>query len=270
MTYMRDLYQRLRRVPVTQAVLIATILVSGTLLFGGIAHAATNTSKVATTNSSATSGGSATSGAAKAAQHARIQNIITKGNEEIDRRLVTLNTLTAEITAATHLTAGDESTLSAEVSTSISGLMTLKTELDAATTITAAHNDAEDIYTEYRVYALVAPKVDLIKVADDQQVVQAKLTSLAGKLQTRIASEQQAGKSVATLQGDLSDMNSQIAAASAISSNIESTVIGLQPTDYNSNHEVLSGDGTQLKTAHTDDQNALNDAKNIVTALKSM
>lgn len=200
----------------------------------------------------------------------RLQNIISKGDQEIERRLTTLNTLTSKINAATKLTASDKTTLSNEVSTTISGLTSLKTQLDASTTVTVAVGNAQDIYTEYRVYALVAPKIDLIKVADDQQAVEAKLTALAQKLQTRIAAEQQAGKNVTTLQSELTDMNAKIAASQAISLNIESTVINLEPSDYNSNHAVLSGDNTQLKTAHNDNAAADTDAKNIVAALKSL
>jgi hypothetical protein len=262
-----DIRPNLHYLRSTQAALAATIVVSGTLLFSGMASAATS----ASVNASSTSGsGSNTSTTATKNQQQRVQNIITKGNAEIARRLTTLDTLNAKINAATHLSASDKSTLTSEVSSTTSGLTALKSTLDADTTITAAHTDAESIYTEYRVYALVAPKVGLVKVADDQQVVQGKLTTLSGKLQTRITAEQQAGKNVASLQSELTDMNNQITSASKISTNIESSVINLQPSDYNSNHAVLSGDNTQLKTAHTDDQNAFTDAKSIVSSLKKM
>jgi hypothetical protein len=198
---------------------------------------------------------------------ARVQNIISKGDEEISRRLATLITLTSKVNSASKLTASDKTTLSNEVASTISGLTALKTKLDSETTLPAASSDAQSIYTEYRVYALVAPKVELIKVADDQQAVQSKLSSLAASLQSRISAEQTAGKNVATLQSELSDMTSKTAAASAISSNIESSVVNLEPTDYNSNHALLSGDNTQLKTAASDDLAAYSDAKSIVSAL---
>ena len=198
------------------------------------------------------------------------QNIIAKGDQEIERRLTTLNKLTDKVNAATKLTAADKATLSAEVSSTISGLASLKTELDSSTSLSATVGDAKSIYTEYRVYALVAPKIGLIKVADDQQVVEAKLSTLAQKLQTRITAAQQAGKNVTTLESELADMNAKISAAQAISANIESTVINLQPSDYNSNHTVLSGDNTQLQTAHADNVAAYADAKEIVSALKAL
>ncbi len=208
--------------------------------------------------------------ATSANQQQRLQTIISKGDQEITRRLASLSTLSSKITAATKLSSSDSATLSNEVSATVSGLTNLKTQLDADTTVSSAHTDAVSIYTEYRVYALVAPKIGLVKVADDQQVIQGKLTALAQKLQARITAEQQAGKNVTALQADLTDMTNQTAAAQKISSSIESSVITLQPTDYNSNHAVLSGDNAQLKTAHSDDKAAYTDAKNIISALKSL
>jgi len=205
-----------------------------------------------------------------AAQQQRLQTIISKGDQEVTRRLTTLNTLMSKINAATRLTASDKAALSNEVTTTINGLTSLKTTLDAETTLTAARTDVQSIYTEYRVYALVAPKIGLIKVADDQQVVESKLTALAQKLQTRITALQQAGKDVSSLQASLSDMTNKTTAAQAISSQIQSKVINLQPTDYNSDHALLSGDRDQLKTAHDDNQAAYNDAKTIVASLKTM
>lgn len=203
-------------------------------------------------------------------QQTRVQNIITKGNQEISRRLTSLNNLTAKINAATKLTASNKTALSSEVATEISGLTALKTKLDAETTIAGAKADAQQIYGDYRVYALILPKVHLIKLADDIQAADSKLTALAGKLQTRISAAQQAGKDVSALQTQLADMNSKISAAQNTASQVESSVINLQPSDYNSNHQVLSGDMTQIKSAHTNNQAAFADAKSIVAALKSL
>lgn len=200
----------------------------------------------------------------------RLQIVIAKGDQEIERRLTTLDSLTSKINAATKLSSSDKATLSNEVDSTVSGLNALKTQLDAETSLSGARSDVQNIYDEYRVYALVAPKINLIKVADDQQVVEGKLSALAQKLQIRITSAQQAGKSVSNLQSELSDMTSKTQAAQQISSNIETVVINLQPSDYNSNHTILTGDNAQLKTAHQDNVAAVTDAKNIIGLLKSL
>ena len=194
---------------------------------------------------------------ASTADQAKIQVIINRGNSEIIRRLNTLNTLSAKINATTKLSAGDKSSLSTEVSSEIGNLTSLRAKLDADTDLPTAKTDAQSIINDYRVYALVVPKVDLVKTADDQQVAEGNLTTLAGKLQSRLTSAQGSGKTVTGPQRTLADLNSEVAGAEAISSNIETTVIGLQPSDYNTNPKVLSGDRDQLKTAQGDIQTML-------------
>lgn len=227
--------------------------VAGVSLSGGIAHAAAADTNTASTTDQ---------------QH--LQTIISKGDQEITRRLATLNTLDSKINAATKLNATDKSYLTAEVNGEITGLTTLKTKLDADTTLAAARADAQSIFNEYRVYALVAPKVSLVKVADDQQVVEGKLTALIQKLQTRINTAKSNGKDVTTLQNQLNDLTTQVNNAQSISSSIEQKVLTLQPSDYDSNHAILSGDSTQLKAAHSDNEAAYNDAKNIISELKNL
>lgn len=199
-----------------------------------------------------------------------LQQIITKGDQEISRRLSTLSTLTSKVNAATKLTSSDKSYLLAEVSTEITGLTNLKAKLDADTTITTARTDAQSIFNEYRVYALIAPKIALIKVADDQQVTENKLLALVQKLQTRLDTAKTNGKDVSALQSQLSDMTVHINSAQAISSSIEQKVLTLQPGDYNNDHTILSGDSNQLKTARGDNQTAYADAKNIINSLKKL
>jgi hypothetical protein len=205
-----------------------------------------------------------------AADQAKLTLIINRGNSEIGRRLSTLNALSAKVSSATKLSSADQASLSSEISTEIDGLNGLKTKLDADTTASDAKTDAQAIINDYRVYALIVPKVNLVKTADDQQVAESKLSALAVKLQARISTAQTAGKNVTSLQGELASLNSKVAAAQAISSNIESAVVNLQPSDYNSNHSVLSGDRDQLKTAQADIQAAVSTATTIVTNLKNL
>jgi formaldehyde-activating enzyme involved in methanogenesis len=205
-----------------------------------------------------------------ASQQARLQRLITRGDSEISRRLTSLNALASKISGTTKLTSDDQASLSQEVATEISGLTALKTQLDAEATVTpvstavsAAVADDQSIITEYRVYLLVLPKVNLVKTADDQQVAEGKLSTLASNLATRLAGT----TNDSALQAALTDMNSKISAAQAISSSVETTVLGLEPSGY-----TLGELGTyrdQLKTAQTDNQDAVNDAKTIINGLKA-
>jgi biopolymer transport protein ExbD len=203
-------------------------------------------------------------------QATRLANIIAKGNQEIDRRLASLANLASVITAAKHITSGDKTSLTNELNTEVTGLTQLRAKLDAETTVAAAGTDAQSIFSEYRVYALVLPKVWLVRLADQQQDVEAKLVALAKKLQTRIDSEKAKGKDTASLQSMLDDLNAKVGVSQPISTAVEQKVLPLLPSDWNSDHTILSGDYAQLKTAHTDNQAAYQDATKIIAALKTM
>lgn len=250
---------------------IGRIIVLAAGLFGGAvlsvvpAHAETTSTSTNTGTTAPT-----TTTPTPTTDKDRLTNIISKGDAEITRRLTKLSTLSEKINATTKLNASDKTVLGNEVSSTITGLTNLKVKLDAETTSAGAITDAKDIYTEYRVYALVVPKVNLIQVADDQQVAETNLTTLADKLTTKLNDDQKAGKDVASLQSKLTDMRIQLQTSTNISGTVQKAVLALEPTDYNSDHTILTGYNTSLKTAHTANQAALADGKAIVNGLKSL
>jgi hypothetical protein len=204
------------------------------------------------------------------ADQAQLQLIINRGNNEISRRLSTLQGLTTKITSATKLSASDQASLSDEVTSEVTGLTSLKAKLDADTTVAAARTDAQSIITGYRVYAFIVPKIGLVKAADDQQVAESKLTALVPKLQSRVDAAKAAGKNVTSLASGLTDMSTQISNAQGILPSVSASIISLQPSDFNTNHKVLSDYRDKLKTAQTDIRAAVTDANSIVNALKNL
>jgi hypothetical protein len=203
------------------------------------------------------------------ATHQQIDTIQSRSDAEIARRLSKLNQLSAVISGDTRLSASDKNMLTSQVAGEISDLTSLRSKIAADTDLGTTRIDAQSIYTEYRVYALIVPKMWLVRTANDQSVVEAKLNTLIGKLQTRINSAAAKGKDIAALQSALNDMSTQVKAAQAISSAVAPKVLPLQPTDFNNDHTILSGYLAQLKTAHAANKAAANDAKTIVQDLKN-
>ncbi|MDB5163636.1 MAG: hypothetical protein JWS12_253 [Candidatus Saccharibacteria bacterium] len=199
------------------------------------------------------------------AQQQRLDNIKTRGANEINRRLTALNNVLGRISSASKLSAENKATLTTAVKDEVTGLTTLKSKLAADTALDAAKADAQSVINDYRVYALLLPKVWLLRAVDAEQVSEDKLTALATKLKTRIDA---AKPPVPDAQTKLDDMNAKIAAAKTITTNLEAKLLPLQPTDYNSDHTVLSGSLAQIKQAHTDNKAAYDDAKAIRAALK--
>lgn len=200
--------------------------------------------------------------------------IITAGNNEINRRLKNLNALSVLINSTSKLSASDKANLSSEVSSAISGLTTLKGQLDKSTTVAQAAVDVTNMATEYKVYALVDPKVHLVKVADDQQAVEAKLTTLAKKLQTRITelgTSGSAASSASTAQTALTNMNDQLATAESLvtTPDIE-TLVNLDPSsDYSTVGSDMAAFNSTLQSARVNIVTALGDAKTIIGILET-
>ncbi len=249
----------IQRLSLTTGTLAA--LFSLTVLPAGAIATAPGVAAPAATSKSATN---------DAASQAKLKTIISRGDKEITRRLKTLNTLTVQINSTKKLSGSNKTLLGNEVKDEVSGLTALKAKLDADTGLDTARTDAQSIFSGYRVYALIVPKVQLVKTADDQQGADVKLTALATKLQARLADARKKGKDVASLQSTLGDMTAKTAAAQTTSSSVESAVVNLQPSDYNTDHSVLAGDQDKLKTAQDNIKAATADAKTVVNGLKKL
>lgn len=200
----------------------------------------------------------------------RLNAIKTKGNAEIDRRLGTLNTLITVIAASAHLSKDNQTALSNQVSAEVEALGQLRIKLDAETTVTGAAADVSSMITEYRVYALIVPKVRLLKTADDQTVVEQKLSDLAAKLNTRLSQTESSTEGISALRTKLDQLNTSISDAKALTQSVESGVLPLQPSDYDTDHAVLGRYRDQLGAAHLDNQDSYKLAKDIVTGLKQL
>lgn len=199
-----------------------------------------------------------------------LANIQSKATAAINQRLTTLSKLSGQISSSTKLSSSDRTTLATEVYSTTTGLTALKATIAAETNATQASTDAATIYSSYRVYALVVPKVGLVSTADNQLTKEAALTATSQKLQTEITTEQNAGKDVSSIQTQLNSMNSQISSAQSISSSVRQSVLPLLPSDWNANHSILSSYPAQLNTAYKDNTAANKDAVAITASIKAL
>ena len=200
----------------------------------------------------------------------RLDNLKKSADREITRRLTTLGTLTSQVAAMVRLNATDKAALTSQISGEITDLTALKAKIDSDTDLATARTDAAAIVTDYRVYALIVPKVHLLRTADIQLTNEDKLSTFATKLQTRIDAAKANGKNVTAIQATLNDMNTQTASARTITQSADQALRALQPGDYNSNHSVLSNIMSQLRNAHQDIEMANKDAHQIVGALQKL
>jgi hypothetical protein len=219
---------------------------------------------------SVVSAGSALAVTSSLGDQTQLNTIITRGTQEINRRLDSLKTLGDKINSATRLTSADKTLLINQVNAETTSLTNLRAKLAADTSLTEARTDARSITAEYRVYALIVPKIAIIRMADSILQTSSKLSALAEKIQTRIDQAKSAGKNTASIQIQLDSMNEIITEANITANSLQAKVITLQPTDYNNDHTILSGYRDQLKSAHLQNVTAVADARAIVATLKAL
>ena len=178
---------------------------------------------------------------------ASIDTLRAFGDCEIDRRFATLNQLNVKISGSKVLTSSDGAALSGEVASTKSGLTALKTQIDAESSQAALKTEVRDIATNYRVYLLVAPKVNLVNGADGVAAAQVSFDKISTNLTARIAAAKAAGKDTTAAQADLDAMNAAVAKAAGLAQPIPAALLPLTPAQYNGGTA-----GPAIKSARAD------------------
>ncbi len=217
--------------------------------------------------------------AAKTSVSTKAEARVTTGknhaDQEIDRRITMLSDLATQVQAMVKLSATEKASIAASITNEIANLTTLKAKIDADTDITTLKADVKSITASYRVFALVIPQGRLQVAADKIGAAATSLSTLAGKLQTRITSAQTSGKDVAALATALTDMNAKLADANVQANAAVSHTVSLTPdngdkTKLAANNAALKQARADIKIGLQDLQAARKDAGTIVTGLKGL
>jgi hypothetical protein len=165
-----------------------------------------------------------------------VKCVIAFGDQRIDERtaaLTKLNDKASEQVAAGHITSSQASAIQADVTSNQSGLTALKSKLDAETDATVARQDVKNVYTQFRIFAVVLPRDYHEIVLDIMTNVQAKLVGLEPKLQQAIASAP--ADEQAQLNSLYSDFTAKLGAASTQITNANGMVSSFTPSNFDSN-----------------------------------
>lgn len=246
----------------TTAALIATISVAS------VQAQTVNTSISATAHASTTK-------AHGVANESRLSTIISRSDAAITARITALNNLSTRINGLKNVSANQKTAIANEVQTNTTGLTTLKAKIDADTDVTTALSDEKTITGSFRIYALVIPQGYIESAADRVDTVGDLMTTISGKLQTRISAGQTAGKDVTALQTSLTDLYAKIADAKSQAGIAVNGVATLTPDGGNkttlaANTAALKTARASIKTATGDLETARKDAKSIIEGLKSL
>jgi hypothetical protein len=209
-------------------------------------------------------------GAAAQNQPARI---IARSDTAITARITALNALATRVANAKNVDATTKANISSSIQTNISGLTTLKAKIDGETDATTLKADEKLITGSFRIYALIIPQGWIVASADRVTTVAGLLTTISGKIETRITTAQTAGHDVTALRTALADLNAKVTDAKNQSAAAVAGISGLTPDQGNqtlmqSNTAALKAARADIKTASQDFKAAREDAKTIIAALK--
>jgi hypothetical protein len=205
-----------------------------------------------------------------AKQSPSVTTVQAAGDCEVSRRLTTIANLKTGIASSQALSSSDRSALDDILDASHDGLVALQAKIDADTTLSAASADVKAVFSDYRVYALVARQVALVTGDDVALHAVSQLTTVAGDISAAIDSGQAAGKDESVAAGHLAAMQSAIAGATTALDGQAAKVLSLTPAEFNAGTAgpVLSADRAALVTARTDLRRAVTEAQAAVRTLK--
>ena len=175
--------------------------------------------------------------------------VINNPVKEKSRRLGLINLAYREVSATTQLSPYQN--------------RLINSELDSAKVRLNKLNTENQLSSNYQSFSLLILRIDLIKVADDQQGSEILLSQLAAKLLLAINTAGSQGIAVTDLQADMTTFSSDVESAKSLTPVIEN---GL----FNANSQkLLSGYNNKLKAPQLDIKAAYNAAKAIINIIQS-
>jgi hypothetical protein len=192
------------------------------------------------------------------AQFQRAQEAL---EHQIIARQVQLVLLGTEVANAANVTTSDRSALVTIITNEQGGLTTDATNAAAATTMTELATVRSAVIGDERVYAVVTGQVGLVVAADNETVTEAGYTALITELTPFVT---ELGSTHATRL--LSDVNSQVTAAAALTSPVSADALALTPAGY-------PGNASEIKTWTVSNSEAAHDlsaAKNDIKAIEDV
>lgn len=193
-----------------------------------------------------------------------LEAVKARSAREIARRQAALaSRLTLITSGSPALASTDRGALATLIRTDQAGLAALGTTIAADTDLATARSDHQQIFTGFRIYALVLPQIRLVR-ANDALVSTAlpRLTDAQSRLRSALA---EAGKTDEAA-AKMADLQAQIDTIRSNSSGLPARVLAFTPAQWNADHTVLAPARQSLQASRT----ALQQARADIMAVRAM
>lgn len=184
-----------------------------------------------------------------------------RASQLIRERINSLQSNKNAIDASNSLTAAQKTALGGIVSTNIAGLTALNATIASSTNATSTKELVNSIYSNFRIYGIVIPKLRLEKRIYDLQNHSQKLSDTFLKVQAKIDEYKAKGKDVTTWQKSLDDAKVLVANDMNTLANLFTKVDALKPTDYGTTSKMV------IDQANLDLKNVMKDFNSIKRTL---
>ena len=186
---------------------------------------------------------------------------------QITRRLADLDKLTARVAErADVLTADHKTAITAIITSAKAGLVLLQGEIGAATTVDALKPLCQRIFTDFRIYALRLPQVNVVLAADAIGSKQATFATLRTKLVDAIALGS-TSENRAELDALLAEFDGHVLAMKTAADGVADPALAITPAEYNANPSALKPYIGAVRDARKEAKAAAKSARKILELL---
>jgi uncharacterized phage infection (PIP) family protein YhgE len=205
-----------------------------------------------------------------AAQSGPIDTARKDCDAAVAKRLTSLGTVKKNLDATPAVAGPNRAALDSQIDAAVTGLTALKTTMDADSALPKLRTDCRKVVGDYYVYALLVPRVELVRAGGRVQAAAVTLKHLAGLLQTRVDAAKAANKDIASAQGYVTDLGLKVDAATKAVAGVPTAVLPLDAAGFPANRPVLAGARVSLESARGALKGALAAAGSAIGAINAL
>jgi hypothetical protein len=188
----------------------------------------------------------------------------------VAKRLTSLGTVKKNLDATPAVAGPNRAALDSQIDAAVTGLTALKATIDADAALPKLRTDCRRVVSDYYVYALVVPRVELVRAAGRVQAAAGTLKHLAGLLQARVDAAKARNKDVASAQGYVTDLGLKADAATKAVAGVPAAVLPLDAAGFPANRPVLAGARISVESARGALKGALAAAGSAIGAINAL
>ena len=193
----------------------------------------------------------------------KLDSVLSFAEKRISERVLALGKLKSKVASSTLISLPERTDLSTQIDAQILALQNLGAQIKATTDIKVAKTLTQQIYTNYRIYAVFIPKINLLtKIGNFSSYLTKLETDTFVKVQTAIDTAKAKGTDVTFRQSKLDQARALEQTIPAKLADLHAKSVALAPADY----PVVSK--ATIKAVNTGLQSVQTDLKNVSKLLK--